>query len=197
MDLLGLLGAGAGGIITGLVGPLVKGVLSYKQQKLQFEHEEKMVKAESEASIAEAEANMKIAKVQTEGEIAVAEMSARGTALAGADRPVFSADYMRYLMDAGKKKTMAFIAVLLALVEVARQGLRPTATAYLLIVNTVITVQAYNILQAAEGAITAEFAQEIFKLAVYTAFYLCISAFNFWFVSRDTGLMDKIVKRMK
>lgn len=198
MDLFGLLGAGAGGIITGLVGPLVKGVLSYKQQKLQFEHEEKMVKAESDATIAEAEANIKATRVQTEGEIKVAEVGALSQALKDADKQIFTSDYMQYLVNAGKFGAIvaAVIAFGLACVEMLRQALRPSATIYLLAADTVLTVMCYRILQAAEGAITVTFAQEIFKMSVYIMLYLVVAAFNFWFVSRDNGLAKKIAARI-
>jgi len=193
----GFLLSGLGGIVTGLVGPIAKGVLAYKQQKLDFEHKEKMVKLTSEAAIAEVNANIRQTEAITEGNIRVAEVGALTEALKGADRQVFTVDYMKYLTRSKFGQIVAgLVAFGLACVEILRQGTRPAVTIYYVGMSTWVTWLAYQVLQTTGAAITATFAQEIFRMSVLTIFYLVIAIINFWFVNREQGLIKKIAEKV-
>lgn len=194
----GILSSGLGGIITGLVGPIAKGIIGLKQQKAEFDHEEKMVKAESNAAIAEAEAEIKKIETKTQGKVAIAETQAMSGALKDATKSVFGADYMKYLADSGQAGRIiaAVIAALLGMVEALRRSIRPVVTLYMIGVTTWVTWLAYQVLEATEGAISGEFAQELFRMVIYTCVYLTVAIINFWFVNREKGLIKKIAKKI-
>ena len=184
----GILASGLGGIFTGLVGPIVKGWMSLKQQKNQFKHDEEMLTLESQASINEINANIKRDEIQTEGRIDEATIAAMGSALQTADQQLFKESYMKYLGP----KTAGIIAFLIAVIDMLRQSIRPTLTIYLVACTTWITVLAHKIIGSTGQAITAEFAQELFKMVVYTIVYLTVSCVSFWFCDRAKGLKEKI-----
>lgn len=195
----GILASGLGGIVTGLVGPIAKGIVSLKQQKLQFEHDENMVKLTTQATIEEAKAAIQKTETITEGQVKIAETGALTEALKAADRPIFNEMYMKYLVQSGKlgQILVSLIAFGLACVDMFRQSIRPSVTVYMIAMSTWITILAYTIVNAVEGGITATFAQDIFKMTVYTVVYLTVTVVNFWFVNREKGLLEKISNKIK
>ena len=144
----GILTSGLGGIITGLVGPIAKGIIGLKQQKAEQAHELAMVQAESQAAIAEANAEIRKTEAVTEGEVAVAEVGAMSEALKSASKPLFSAEHMRYLAESGTlgRIAAAIVACLVGCVDVFRQSIRPAVTLYMVGVTTWITWLAYRVL---------------------------------------------------
>lgn len=195
----GILASGLGGIVTGLVGPIAKGVVALKQQKAQFEHDEKMVELTTQATIAEAQAAIQKVETITEGQVKVAEVGALTEAVKAADRPIFNEVYMKYLIKAGRfgQIVAGLVAFGLACVDMLRQAIRPVVTVYMIGASTWVTVLAYQVLQAVDKAIEPSFAQDLFKMAVYTVVYLTVTVVNFWFVNREKGMLEKIAKKIK
>lgn len=204
--ILDFLTSGTFGMITGLVGSVIKEAMALKQQKLQFDHDEKMVEKESAAAIAEVNANIKRDKIQAEGRIDEAIASNMANVLEQADKRIFGEEYLKYIANLpplwGKKSylgpvLMALVISGLAFVDLWRQSIRPTLTTYLAAVTTWLTYLSYKIVQQTTDAITAKFAQDIFQLVVNTVIYLTVMAFTFWFYDRAKDIKAQLAKRIK
>lgn len=197
----GILWSGLGGIVTGLAGPAIKGYFTLKTQKNQYAHEENMVSAESTAAIAEINANVERDKVQGEVRIDEAVIGAMSTALKTADSDIMKESYIKYLAELppmwGEKSFLgpwlaALVVVAIAFIDLFRKSIRPTLTTYLVGATTWITYLAHKLITAEGIAITVTFAEDLFRMVVYTVVYLTVTCVSFWFCDRAKEVKAKI-----
>jgi len=142
MDILGSISFGA---VSGLLGPIISGFLSYKTKKMEFEHEVAMFTAKSQANVAEVEAAMKIVGMQVQGAVDIAEADTfRQSVKTDGEKEYFKADYLTKLMDSGwfGKLIGGCLAWLMGIVDFLRGLARPLITYYLIGISTWITVIA-------------------------------------------------------
>lgn len=190
------------GGVTGLVGNIITGVMKYKNQKLQFQHEARMVALETAAMREEAKMKIAITKAEIEGAVELADAHAYTQTLKAADKQLFSDQWIERLFKVQGKFGSFFaipVATLLAtgfaFVDWLRGIMRPALTIYLTVMSSVITYMAWTIMQQ-HGIehLTAEAALGIYNQTTSIVIYLTVSCVTWWFGDRT---MSKAIVDMR
>lgn len=134
--MLDVLAAVFSGGFLGFLGTVFKGIMAYKQEKLEAEERAKdrrfeldKMNADREYMLAEAEAQMQRIEVETEGELAVATLDAEREARAQSyqhDSAKYAGEKIR-----GESKLMLFV-------DFCRGMVRPVLTAYVVILTSAV-----------------------------------------------------------
>lgn len=180
------------GGITGLVGNVITGIMSYKTQKLKNQHEVDMIKAETESMKIEAEMQIQVTKAEIEGAVELADAQAYMNSQKSASQPMFSEKWIDKLFSVEGKFGRFFAvpaAVIIAMgfgfVDWLRGFMRPALTMYLTGITTVLTYQAWQILQQhGLGTMTAAQAVDTYTQTSSMVIYLTVSCITWWFGDR-------------
>lgn len=190
------------GGVTGLLGNIITGVMKFKNQKLQFQHEARMVALETAAMREEAKMKIAITKAEIEGAVELADAHAYAQTLKAADKQLFSDQWIERLFNVQGKFGSFFaipVATLLAtgfaFVDWLRGIMRPALTIYLTVMSSIITYMAWTIMQQ-HGVehLTAEAALGIYNQTTSIVIYLTVSCVTWWFGDRT---MSKAIVDMK
>lgn len=180
-----LLTAGTGGAITGLVGNIFTSFTNIKLQKLKNEHEVNMISAETEAMKAEAAANIQITETQTQADLAIAENETFHETVKQNGKTVVSDEMILKLFDSVWTAWLGSILVfLLGTIKVLKAAIRPGITIYLMIITTWMTMQAYQIVELQQDAITVDDALSMYQQIVKTVIFLTVTCLTWWFGDR-------------
>lgn len=189
------------GGVTGLLGNLITGILKYKNQKMEFAHEAKMVALETAAMKEEAKMQIAVTKAEIEGAVELADAQAYMESLKGASKPMFSEMWIDRLFSVEGKFGRFFaipVAVVLAMgfafVDWLRGLMRPALTMYLTAMSSVITYMAWEILQKNNIMMSANDAVSIYQETTGIVIYLTVSCVTWWFGDRT---MSKALVEMK
>jgi hypothetical protein len=189
------------GGVTGLVGNAFTTWFKYKNAKLQYDHEQRMVGLQTSAMVQEYQMKIQINKAIVEGEIEVADSEVFKTSQEVGTKKLFSEKWIDMIMKAGEGKWYKWIfttigslvAFLFAIVDWINGMMRPALTVYLLGGSTFITYSAWMIMQANQWEITADQAVAIYNQVTQTMIYLTVSAVTWWFGDRT---MSKYLQQM-
>jgi len=176
-NVLGSIGLGS---ITGLFGSALTAYVNYKNQKLAFEHEEKMVRIEQETIKLESQAKIQIAEKEYQGKKDVAETEAFKESF-GADKATF----LTWLPE--NKIASIIIGILFAVVDFVRGMTRPILTAYLCVLTTWLAYQVYILIKL---PLTHEQAYDLMSQVIFVILYLTTTVVLWWF-----GTRNKLFKR--
>ena len=188
------------GGVTGLLGNVITGWLKYKNQKMQFDHEAKMVALETAAMKEEAKMQIAITKAEIEGAVELADAQAYMESLKTGNKPMFSEQWIDRLFNVqGWVRYIAipiavFIATGFAFVDWLRGFMRPALTMYLTGMSSVITWMAWDIMQKNNITMTAAQAIAIYNETTSIVIYLTVSCVTWWFGDRT---MSKAIIQMR
>jgi len=180
------------GGVTGLLGNVITGILGYKTQKLKNDHEIAVIQAETSAMKMEAQMQIQVTKAEIEGAVELADAQAYMISQKGASQPMFSEKWIDKLFSVEGKFGRFFAvpaAVLIAMafgfVDWLRGFMRPALTVYLTGITTVLTYQAWQILQI-NGIETMTSTQAVgtYTQATSMVIYLTVSCVTWWFGDR-------------
>jgi len=186
------------GGVTGLLGNLVGAYFKYKDaqiqvelQKAKFEHELKMVSAETQAMIMEAKANIAITRANVEGAIELEDAKAYAISQQEGNKNLLGQDWINKMLSVEGKYAKPFAVIAAVLIATAfgfadwlKGMLRPSLTLYLTGVSTWVTYKAYEILTANQAVLGTAQAVAIFSNAVDVVTYLTVSCVTWWFGDR-------------
>ena len=181
------------GGVTGLIGNAFTTFFKYKNAKLEFAHDEKMVDLETQAMIKEAEAQIQVTKARIEGEVELADAAAFDTSQTAGNKQLFADKWIDMIMANRDKKWTGWffglmgtcIAAGFAFVDWLNGFMRPALTLYLVGSSSFITYLAWQIMQEAGLAtLTATQAIDIFQQVTSTMIYLAVSSVTWWFGDR-------------
>lgn len=179
------------GGLTGLIGTALTEIFKYRNQKLQFDHDAKMVALETAAMKEEAKMQIAITKAEIEGAVELADAQAYKESLKAGQTPMFSEKWIDRLFSVEGKFGRFFAvpcAVLMAMgfafTDWLRGLMRPTLTVYLTLMSTVITWMAWQIMQQNNIVMTAQEAIGIYTQATSIVIYLTVSCVTWWFGDR-------------
>jgi len=172
--------------VTGLVGSVVTGYTNYKTQKLKNEHEQVMVKLETDAMIAESEANIAITKATVEGEVELADAQAYIESQKQGGARLFDAKWIDKLWSGNwfHRSLATCAAMFFAFIDMWKAGIRPWLTTYLVILSTIVTYLAWVALSKYGIEMTAEQAIAMWNEMVLMVKYLTVSCVTWWFADR-------------
>jgi len=181
--------------VTGLIGSVVTGYTNYKTQKLKNEHEQKMVELETSAMIAEAEANIKITQAQVEGEIELEDAKAYVESQKQVGSKLFDAKWIDKLWSGNKfhRFLATCAAMFFAFIDMWKASIRPFITTYLVVLSTIVTYMAWNVLQKYGLEMSSNEAVSLFNEMVLMVKYLTVSCVTWWFADRR---LAKFLMRM-
>ncbi len=181
------------GGVTGLIGNAFTTWFKYKNAKMEYAHEEKMVNLETQAMIQEAQMNIQVTKSRIEGEIELADAAAFTTSQKVGQKQLFNEKWIAMIREAGERKWTGWffrllgtgIAAAFAFVDWLNAAMRPALTLYLVAGSSYITYLAWTIMQKAGlETMTAIQAVAIFSQVTSTMIYLAVSAVTWWFGDR-------------
>ena len=92
------------GGVTGLIGNAFTTWFKYKNAKMEYAHEEKMVNLETQAMIQEAQMNIQVTKSRIEGEIELADAAAFTTSQKVGQKQLFNEKWIDMIREAGERK---------------------------------------------------------------------------------------------
>jgi len=192
-----------GGAITGLLGTAITEIFKYRNQKLQFDHDAKMVALETAAMKEEAKMQIAVTKTKIEGAIELADAEAYKESLGAASKPIFSEKWIDRLFSVEGKfgrffavPIGVFIAFGFAFVDWLRSFMRPALTLYLTGMSSVITYMAWKLINA-QGmeAMTTSQAVSIYNETTSVIIYLTVSTVTWWYGDRSAS--KAIINKMK
>lgn len=195
------------GGVTGLIGNAFTTWFKYKNAKMEYDHEENMVKLETTAMIQESQMQIEVTKSRIEGEIELADSSAFETSQEVGSKQLFHEKWIDMIMEAGRtskwfgwlfKLLGTFIAAAFAFVDWLNGVMRPALTMYLVGGSSYITYLAWQIMQKSGlETMTATQAVDIFSQVTSTMIYLAVSAVTWWFGDRTMSkyLQEKGAKK--
>ena len=180
------------GGITGLLGNVITGIMSYKTQKLKNEHDIAMIKAETDSMRIEAQMQIQVTKAEIEGAVELADAQAYMMSQKSASQPMFSEKWIDKLFSVQGKfgrffaiPAAVFISVGFGFVDWLRGFMRPALTIYLTGVTTVLTWQAWQILQHhGLNTMTSTQAVTTYTQTTSMVIYLTVSCITWWFGDR-------------
>jgi len=181
------------GGVTGLVGNLMTTWFKYKNAKMEYAHDEKMIDLQTQATIQKAQAQIQVTKAQIEGEVELADSESYKKSQEVGNVKMFAEKWIDMIMAAGDKKWTGWIFRSLgtiisagfALVDWLNGMMRPVLTIYLVGAASYITYLAWIIMQKyGIGIMTADQAIGIFQQVTSTMIYLAVSAVTWWFGDR-------------
>lgn len=177
---------GAVGILTGLIGNAFTAFFNLKTQKLKNEHEQTMVKLETEAMIAETQANIKVTEAKVQGELLTLEEANYGKNLELGNKSLVSSEMINKLFDSPWTAWLgSFLVFMMGVTDVLRGIMRPGLTLYLVGLTSWLTWYASDLLSGKEGLMDVLQAQAIFSEVVRIVIYLTVSAVTWWFADRQ------------
>ena len=189
------------GGLTGLIGTALTEILKYKNKKMEFDHEAKMVALETAAMKEEAKMQIAVTKAEIEGAVELADAQAYMESLKGASKPMFSEQWIERLFSVEGKfgrffaiPVAVFLAMGFAFIDWLRGLMRPALTLYLTLMSSVLTYMAWEILQKNNIVMTAEEAVNIYSETTSIVIYLTVSCVTWWFGDRT---MSKAIVDMK
>jgi len=181
------------GGLTGLLGNAFTTFFKYKNAKMEYEHDENMVKLEIGAMIQESKMQIQVTKARIEGEIELADAAAFDTSQKVASKQLFSEKWIDMIMKAGEGQWFGWffktfgmlIATGFAFVDWLNGFMRPALTLYLVGASSYITYLAWIIIQS-KGLETLSTVQAvgIFTQVTSTVIYLAVSSVTWWFGDR-------------
>ena len=181
------------GGVTGLIGNAFTTWFKYKNAKMEYEHEEKMVDLQTKAMIQKSQMQMQIIETQVEGEIRKEEEQSFQDSQKYGSQKLFHEKWIDMIMAAGSGKWTGWIfrlfgtiiSAAFAFVDWLNAAMRPTLTLYLVGSSSYITYLAWRIMQdAGIATMTATQAVGIFQQVTSTMIYLAVSAVTWWFGDR-------------
>ena len=182
------------GGVTGLIGNAFTTWFKYKNAKMEYDHEENMVKLETQAMIQESQMQIEVTKSRIEGEIELADAAAFQISQKVGSEKLFHEKWIDMIMQAGEsskwfgwvfKLMGVLISAAFAFVDWLNGAMRPTLTLYLVGGSSYITYLAWQIMQQAGiDTMTATQAVGIFSQVTSTMIYLAVSAVTWWFGDR-------------
>ena len=189
------------GGLTGLVGTALTEIFKYRNQKLQFDHDAKMVALETAAMKEEAKMQIAVTKAEIEGAVELADAQAYMENLKGSSKPMFSEQWIERLFSVEGKfgrffavPVGVFLAMGFAFVDWLRGLMRPALTLYLTGMSSVITWMAWEIMQKNGITMTATEAVGIYNQTTSIVIYLTVSCVTWWFGDRT---MSKAIINMR
>lgn len=183
-----LFNAGTGGVITGLIGSIATGITNFKMQKLNNEHQVKMVEVETNAMIAEKDAQIKVTETEVQGRLSEKDADIYHETIRQEGKRIVSNEMIAKLFESKWTAWLgSLIVFILSVVETLKVLIRPGLTLYLVGVTTWITMMAYHILTINENLISADEALALFKQVINIIIYLTVSCVTWWFGDRRTA----------
>jgi len=182
------------GGLTGLFGNVITSWFKYKNAKLEYEHDEKMVNLETQAMIQEAQMQIEVTKTRIEGEIELADAAAFTTSQKVGSEKLFHEKWIDMIMANGNGKWTGWffklcgtiIAAAFAFVDFLNTLMRPALTIYMVVGSSYITYLAWKIMEAAGiSTLTSVQAVAIFQQVTSTMIYLAVSCITWWFGDRS------------
>lgn len=171
-----ILGSGALGVVTGLVGNIFTSWNNRKAEKAKQEHEIKLIEANTSALIKESEANIKITETNIAGEISKAELDVFKENIKLGNKDVFKESYMEKLYSTKVGSWFGTVlAFLFGIADLIKSVTRPLITVFL--VGLVAWMVASGI-----GEIVA---------MVDLVVYLATTAVVWWFGYRNESKFQK------
>ncbi|KAF0198418.1 MAG: hypothetical protein FD166_1471 [Bacteroidetes bacterium] len=174
------------GVATGFLGTILTSFTNLKTQKLKNEHELKMRNFDIQERKQEAELQIAVETARTEAAIDTAEAAAYTASLQTANLDVLTAEKLQVLSQTGGRagKILSF---LMGLVDTFRASIRPGLTVYLVVLTTILTFKAIEILSVKQSLLSPEQARELFNQVSDVIIYLTISVVTWWFGDRRTA----------
>ena len=188
------------GGLTGLVGTALTEIFKYKNQKLQFDHDTKMIALKTAAMKEESKMQIAIAETKVKGEIELADGEAYKESVKAGQLTTFSEKWIDKLFNVEGRlgrfvsiPAAVFIACGFASVEWLRTFMRPALTLYLTGMSSVITYMAWKLINT-QGmqAMTITQAVSIYNETTSIVIYLTVSCVTWWF--GDRTMAKAIVK---
>jgi hypothetical protein len=187
--ILSVLGSAAGGSFIGMIGTAIKGFQEYKDRQAERRHELEMRRLDQSDMRLEAELAIKQTEVEFTGKAHLADIEgavARDVAAAELQGKSYDNDKAEYSKGVLNKLSGIFgnmMRSLLVFVDVARGMMRPSITVYLIIIESLICYQLYQLLLKF-NAPPAEETMKLFIVVVNSVVFLTATAVTWWFGSR-------------
>ncbi len=187
--ILGILGSAAGGGFIGLIGTAIKGFQEYKDRQAQRQHELDMRRIDQEDMRIEADLAIQQTEAEFAGKANLANIEgaiARDVAASELQATSYENDKATYSTGATGTLTGSIsnlIRGLLVLVDVVRGMMRPGITIYLIVIESLICYQLYQLLLKFE-VLPADEALKLFIVVVNSVVFLTSTAVTWWFGSR-------------
>ncbi len=181
------------GGLTGLIGNAFTTWFKYKNAKMEFDHEERMVNLKTQAMIQTAQMEIDITKTKIAGKIDIEDSKAFTTSQTIGSKTLFHEKWIDMIMEGGNRKWTGWffrllgtlIAAGFAFVDWLNSFMRPALTIYLVGGSSYITYLAWMIMeQAGIGTMDIGQAIGIFTQVTSTMIYLAVSAVTWWFGDR-------------
>lgn len=181
------------GGVTGLLGNVFTTWFKYKNAKMEYEHEEKMVNLQTQAMIQKSQMEIKITETETEGEIRKEEEKSFQASQEHGSNKLFHEKWIDMIMAAGTGKWTGWIfrlfgtliSAAFAFVDWLNGMMRPTLTIYLVGASSYITFLAWRIMETSGlQQISATQAVDIFQQVTSTMIYLAVSCVTWWMGDR-------------
>lgn len=183
--MLDILASIFGGGITGLLGGIITKIFDYlnakqrmEQEKLKWEHEERVLQIETNRDVV-------IAREQA----AATKEAAEFTAMAESFKSDKANYFVGYSIADLPNGLRWIVAILMVLVDFIRGITRPGLTLYLCVVSTYFYIKLQEILATAKIPMNPDQAYELSKMIILAMLYLTTTAVGWWFASR-TKLSD-------
>ena len=173
--------SGIAGGLTGLAGSITTAIFNYKQKKIDYQREVDLKKLDIQLAEKEHEFALAQTKIQAEAET---EKAAEATLQAS-----YAHDRASYFTPfAGVIEKYPWLgipfAVFFALVDLLRGLIRPTMTAYLVVLVTVMYLQSMQVLKAQGYDVGSDQAMVLVGRLVDLVVYLCATVCAWWFGNR-------------
>ena len=187
--ILGVLGSAAGGSFIGMIGTAIKGFQEYKDRQTERRHELEMRRLDQEDMRLEAELAIKQTEAEYAGKAHLATVEgAIALDIAAAELQGKSYDNDQATYSKGVVNTLTgyfgnLMRALLVFVDVARGLMRPGITVYLIVIESLICYQLYQLLLKF-NAPPAEETMKLFIVVVNSVVFLTATAVTWWFGSR-------------
>ncbi len=174
------------GVATGFLGNIITSFTNLKSQKLKNDHDLKMRDYDLKEREAEVKYQLSIESAHLESTIENSEAAAYIESMRGNNSDILTGEKLRYLTK-DKSKFGKILTFIMGLVDAFRAAIRPGLTVYLIILTTVLTYEAIEILTAKHSLINAFQAQELFNRISDVVIYLTVSTVTWWFGDRRTA----------
>jgi len=195
-DVLGIFGSAAGGGLIGAIAAAFNKWQERKDREAERKHQVEMRKLdhaemEKERSFQLSKTDKEIEGAQRRAETeaqAATEVADRNTQVASlnADKATYS---MTDWVGRGLRGTAAaFASLLMVFVDFSRGMIRPAATVYLLVVQSVIAWALYQIMKTLGGAsgLTGDQVYNLLYATVQSLNFLSATALTWWFGARPS-----------
>lgn len=180
---------------TGLVGNLITTWFKFKNTKLEYEHDTKIVELESKMPPDKGEVAIKITGSKIDTGIKKEDDQTCVEPYSYGPDKMFYEKWINELREAGKnsgkwtKRFYNFLAICVsaafAFVDLLNTLMRPVLTLYLVCISSYITILSWRILKLSGiESLSADQAVLIFQQVTSTMIYLTVSSVTWWFGDR-------------